>query len=440
MALGMAYQLRAAPDGAERRFVYVSESCMAINGIAAAAAMADPRVLYDLILPEDQARMVEAEAEAFARRSSFDIEVRMRRPDGQLRWSRIASTPRPTPLPDGALLWDGIQVDITEKKLLELEAAEQRRRLDLAVEATGLGFWEWDIAADRLVWSERNRDLLSVPPGEPIDIRRYMEAVHPDDRELVREAYRRAAQSPRGGDFSMEYRVQAPDGEVRWILAHARIVAEAGRPRLVVGTSLDVTERRETEERRALLTQELAHRAKNGLTVVAAIANQTARGAASLEEFRTVFNARMQAMAQSQDLITESGRAAPLGLLFAKLLEPFDAPRFRLDPRLSELRVSREAAFGVALLIHELATNAVKYGALSSPEGRVEIAQVRDAADGLAHLEWRESGGPPVAPPTRRGFGSRLIETVLRGEGGGAEAAFEPSGFRARLDIPCASD
>lgn len=437
MALGMAYQMLASPDGAQRRFVYVSDSCLALNGVPAAAAIADANALYELIAPEHRERMAEAEQEALANHSSFDIEVLFRRPDGELRWNRIASAPRPKPWPDGWILWDGIQIDITEKKRIELELAEQRRRLDLAVEATGLGFWEWDREAGRLTWSDRNRELFGVPPGAEIDLRRYMEIVHPDDRDLVRKAYRAQRDRPQGGDFSMEYRIVRPDRTVRWILAHARVVASEAGPRLVVGTSQDVTERKRAEERQTLLNRELAHRAKNGMTVLATIANQTARSAKTVEEFTELFGARLHALAHSQDLITEGGgRFLHLSDLVHKVLEPFGLGRFDIDPALSEVELTGETGFGSALLFHEMATNAVKYGALSKETGRVSITARTNGR--LAEVEWRERGGPPAVEASSKGFGMRLMQSALKPQGGEVEPHFAPEGFSALMRIPLA--
>lgn len=436
MALGMAYQMLVSADGTRRRFVYVSESCMVLNGVSAAAAMGDSSLLYGLIAPEDQARLAAAEAEAIASHTSFDIEVQFQRPDGEPRWNRIASAPRSKSEADGSILWDGIQIDITDKKAIELELAEQRRRVELAVEATGLGFWEWDIRTQDLSWSDRNRELFGLPKGAELSIAGYMEAVHPEDREIVRGAYRGARDDPQSDDFSMEYRAVLPDGGIRWILAHARVISDEAGPRLVVGTSLDVTERRAAEERRALLMRELAHRVKNGLSVITAIASQSARGAASVEDYAEIFTARLQAMAQSQDLVTEAGgRPFQLGELVGKLIAPFGPSRFELDPKLAEIRITGETGFGVSLVIHELATNAVKYGALSNATGQVAVT-CQDCGGPLSVVEWRETGGPAVAATGRRGFGSRLMEQALRQQGGKVEPRMEPTGVVVRMEIP----
>lgn len=315
---------------------------------------------------------------------------------------------------------------------------EQQRRLDLAVEATGLGFWELDLTDDSLVWSDRNRELFGVQPDTPLTAEIFLEAVHPEDRDLILKAYREAREAGEEADFSMEYRITTPAGELRWLLVHGRIVARADRPDLVVGTSLDITERKLAEERRTLLVRELAHRAKNGLAVIMAVVAQTARGATSVKAYQEALIARLTAMALSQDLITESdGAAVSLLDLATKVLEPFDLDRFDLDPNLAGAPVSGDIAIGAALLLHEMATNAVKYGALSNPDGAISVLRFEDLDD-RAVVEWRESGGPPVKPPKEPGFGTRLLQAALRSRGGQVQPQFETSGFSARLELPTA--
>ncbi|MDP3853822.1 sensor histidine kinase [Phenylobacterium sp.] len=436
MSLGMAFQVLVAPGGANRRFIFVSESCQALNGVSAADAMVDPKALYNLIAPEYRERLTQAETEASQAGGSFDVELAFNLANGETRWNRIASARRAVPWPDGSILWDGIQIDITERKRGELALEEQRNHLALAVEATGLGFWRWEPGGDRLIWSDRNKALFGLPSEAPIDITRYMAAVHPDDREHIRQAYRTARDRPEGGDFSMEYRAVAPDGQIRWILAHARVVYGTSGSPLVVGTSLDVTERRGAEDRQALLTREMAHRAKNGLAIVTALAQQTARGVTTVVEYEELLTSRLTAMSHSQDLITQAG-GGRLGLadLLRKVLEPFILTRFDLDPRLEDVELSSEIGIGAALLLHELATNAVKYGALSRPEGRVAVSAL-ELTDGLAQVEWRETGGPPPGPVNKSGFGTRLMQAALRNQGGKVEPRYEPEGLRALLEIP----
>lgn len=430
-ALGMAYQIIVGDDG-KRRFSFVGQRCLALNGVTAEAAMAQPALLYNMILPEHRPAFEAAEAEAVAGQKPFDIEVAMRRADGVVRWHRIASMPRK--LPDGRIAWDGLQIDVTERRRIAAELEEQRRRLELAVEATGLGFWEWDIAADVLIWSERNRALFGLAPNAPVSVARYMELVHPEDAERLRQAYRGAIDAG-GGDYSVEHRVVHPDGQVRWISSHGRVLAEGGEATLVVGTNLDITQRKATEERRALLMGELAHRAKNGIAVVMAIVQQTARSVDDKAGFEDLLMSRLQSMATAQDLVTATGgRPVQLADVVTQTMAPFGLGRFDLAG-LDGVMVVGEIAVGLGLLLHEMATNAVKYGALSNAKGRVKIAR-DDSGPGRVALNWCERGGPAVKVSGRQGFGTRLLQSALRNYGAEVAFRFEPQGFEATVAFP----
>jgi PAS domain S-box-containing protein len=433
-ALGMAFQIEAKADGS-RRFTFVGQRCLAVNGVTAEAAMADAASLYNMILPEHRAAFDEAEAQALARLEPFDIEVAMRRADGEVRWHRIASLPRKQP--DGRVLWDGLQVDVTDRRRMAAELLEQRRRLEVAVEAAGLGFWEWEVGTGKVTWSEHNKALYGLAPEAEVSVQRYLDMVHPEDVESVRAAFLATRDKPEGGDYSIEHRIVTPTGEQRWIAAHARVANDAaGAAQLVVGTSLDITARKAAEERRALLMGELAHRAKNGIAILMAIVSQTARGQETVEGFLEVIMARLQAMADSQDLVTESGgRPVALSDVIGQALKPFDPARVSVDPAMAEVTLRGDMAIGTGLLLHEMATNAVKYGALSNSGGRVAVA-LEAAPDGRAAFSWRESGGPPSGSPNKPGFGTRLLQQVLRPQGGEVTFAFEPEGFQARVEFP----
>ena len=205
----------------------------------------------------------------------------------------------------------------------------------------------------------------------------------------------------------------------------------------ITGASRDLTERMQAEEDQRLLANELNHRVKNSLATVQSIINQTLRGAEDIESARTAVNARIVALAGAHDLLTDrSWAGADLADIISTAIAPFVTDRFVLDG--PSIEVSPSQALALSLALHELATNATKYGALSLSEGRVELAW--KAQNGRLHLSWRERGGPLVAPPTRRGFGSRLIENALnRDLDGQSRVEFAPEGLRCWITANLAS-
>jgi two-component sensor histidine kinase len=190
----------------------------------------------------------------------------------------------------------------------------------------------------------------------------------------------------------------------------------------------------ETQAQLQTLVNELAHRNRNALFVIMAIVSQSARAANSAAEAERTINARLEALLRAQDVILQAdGASAGLSRLLERALEPFDLARIAMAAG-PEVQVESDVAVGLGLLFHELATNALKYGALSQPQGRVLIEWSLEA--GRARLVWREIGGPPVSEPTKNGFGARLLETALVPQGGRAERRFEPEGLVCELLIP----
>ena len=186
----------------------------------------------------------------------------------------------------------------------------------------------------------------------------------------------------------------------------------------------------ESEERAILFSHEIRHRANNLLGVVQAISAQTARGATSVADHQAVFSNRLQALARAQQLLSEHLDAPPdLRAFLLSVIEPFGAARFQIEG--PTITVPLYLGSSCALLLHELCTNATKYGALSVPDGVVSIRW--QTANDRVDLEWRELNGPPVAPPVRTGFGSRLLKTAFPAEYGNAAVAFEPDGVRCTL-------
>lgn len=249
----------------------------------------------------------------------------------------------------------------------------------------------------------------------------WIDPVHPEDRASVREMFVRAnaGREP----VRLEYRLRRRDGIDRWVLAVASPrFSEAGAFLGYIGSVMDITERKEAEERQALLIRELHHRMKNSLASVQSIMNFTLRTSDSMQSFQHAMASRIASLAKTHTLLIDNQwDGADLRQLLISELAPYDDGR-RLTMAGPDVFVSADAAMVIGMALHELTTNAVKYGALSGEDGRVSIHwTLEPSADtSLAfHLTWRESGGPAVTQPSRRGFGSILLERLLAHQVGG---------------------
>ncbi|MEG3175923.1 HWE histidine kinase domain-containing protein [Sphingomonas sp. RB3P16] len=338
-----------------------------------------------------------------------------------------------------------ISRDITESKTAEQQLALSQERLELALGANGMiGIWDWDLASD-LVYSDPNfARLHAITPeraahGAPLGA--YTASFHPEDLPRFEAALVRLFEG--APEFECEYRVLQDDGAVKWVLARGKLVRDAdGTPRRLPAASVDLTDLKRAEEQQQLLNHELAHRLKNMLAIVQAIVGQTLRQAETVEDAREALTARLAALATAHEVLVQSNwEDADVGSVVTSALAPHSPGASRLAIRGPAVPVSARCALGLGLAMHELATNAVKYGALSVAAGRIDVSWVvrDDGATPRFRLEWRETGGPVVVVPARRGFGSAMIERSLRGYfRGEAVIDFAPGGVVFTLDAPLA--
>jgi PAS domain S-box-containing protein len=255
--------------------------------------------------------------------------------------------------------------------------------------------------------------------------------LHPDDRERTFAVWGNCVAT--GEVYDIEHRVKMLDGSYRWARSRAYPRHESGGDIcLWYGTTEDIHERKLAEERRQLLINELNHRVKNTLATVQAIAFQTLKGDVPLDEARARFEARLMALSRAHNLLTERNwEGALLDQVIRDALDFLPAERFKLAGE--PVWMGPRASLALALALHELSTNAVKYGALSGESGLVSIRWW--ASEDRLALEWKESGGPAVAEPSGSGFGTRLIERGLASDlGGSASLHFEADGVRCLID------
>jgi two-component sensor histidine kinase/PAS domain-containing protein len=372
-------------------------------------------------------------AHAIAAGASFDgVEAVVENPDGA-RWvARVNIAPLLDP--------DGVVVgaincfqDITREHSMRLKLEDQQRTFDLAMIASKMGTWRYNLADNICVYDDNAQQLYGLSEARFLHDEEGVKAkFHPDDMDGM---WRRVAKAldPQGdGRYEVEYRVKQLDGSWRWLSAWGLVEFEGQgaerKPTAIAGASRDLTELKRAEDLQALLINELNHRVKNTLATVQSLVAQTLRGAVDLGSARTVIDARIISLAGAHDLLTaRSWSGADVAEVVARATAPFAAGQF--VTRGPSLDLSPKQTLALSLALHELATNAAKHGALSRPEGCVTLCW--DARGGQLDMSWVESGGPPVTPPTRRGFGSRLLEDGLsRDLDGSTRLEFAPEGVR----------
>jgi PAS domain S-box-containing protein len=326
-----------------------------------------------------------------------------------------------------------------ERRQHEAALFEGQARLQEALAAGGVMAFEWNARTNGSNRSDNAAQILGLVPDKSFSAAEFLERVHPDDRPDFKA--RIHAVSPEKPSYRKTFRFRCPDGREIWLEESS--IAEfdpTGRFVGLKGLTVDITERKQSDERQSLLIAELDHRVKNLLARVAVISSYTRLGSSSVDEFVQVLDRRIHSMAAAHSLLSQNRwNGVNLADLVDSQLAPYataanmtiGGPDVVLGPTVTQ---------AVAMALHELVTNAVKYGALSSPNGHVSVKWNRQPADGAStrvKIEWRENGGPPVAPPAKSGYGTSLIREMIPHELGGAvDLAFVTEGVCCEIDVP----
>ncbi len=332
------------------------------------------------------------------------------------------------------------------ERTAEVEASaarlqESEQQLRLATEAAEIGLWDVDSVANTLFWPPRVKAMFGISPDVPVSMDDFYAGLHPDDKEATAAAFASACDSEKRALYDVEYRaIGKEDGVTRWVAAKGRGLFDAnGKCIRVVGTAVDITERKQAEERQLLLAREVDHRARNALAVVQAIVRLTK--SPSKDGYIKAVEGRIQALAQAHTLLSESRwQGADVSRLVTEEIAPYrsaDPKRIRIEG--PSLWLSPERSQSLALVLHELATNSAKYGALSIPEGRLAIHWSIET--GSLKLRWEEAAGPPVIVPKSHGFGTKIMNASIKHQIGGNVAwDWRASGLHCTLQIPLGID
>lgn len=296
--------------------------------------------------------------------------------------------------------------------------SEQLRRATIAA---GVALWAWNVDSDAFTMDEQGFTLWGLPPHNHVTFEELSSRIHPADRDRVRSAF--SATRSILGAYETDFRILIGD-EVRWVAARGQGEDDGIVGRTMFGIFLDVTGRKQAEEGHELLAGEMSHRVKNLLAIATGLTAITSRSAASTEDMAHELTERLCALGRAHDLVRPlpdgQGSAALLGDLLAVLLAPYDdlgAFKGRIRVAVERMGVGETAATSIALIVHELATNSMKYGALSTPNGTLDVSSMAD--DQHSVITWLEHGGPEVRKPAGLGgFGSKLVQrsvAALRG-------------------------
>ncbi len=297
------------------------------------------------------------------------------------------------------------------------------RRLRIAADAAGIGLWSWNVDTDEIALDERAHALWGMPKSSGlVTFEALSGRIHPEDLGRVRAAFTATRETP--GAYETDFRILRSDG-IRWVSARGRGDDEGIIGRIMFGVFIDVTERKTAEEARETLASEMSHRVKNLFAIASALTRISSRSAATKDDMAVDMTRRLNALSYAHELIrpslSEQKKAAPIGDLLAVLLDAYDnkgAIGDRIHVAAPDVLVGEASITTLALVVHELATNSIKYGSLSAAGGTLDVSC--SVVDDDVIIVWTETGGPPVSVSRgQAGFGSTLVHRCITGQLGG---------------------
>lgn len=287
----------------------------------------------------------------------------------------------------------------------------EEKHLRFATDAAGIGLSSWHVDTDTMTMDQRGFDIWGMQRHGGVTFTELSKRIHPQDMDRVRAAF--SATRAISGSYEIDFRLVLDGDELRWVSARGQGDEEALVGRVAFGVFLDVTQRKQAEEAQGLLAGEMSHRVHNLLAIAAALTRISAHSSTTAAEMAGDLSRRLAALGRAHGLVRPNRgeeKQALLGDLLTILLAPYDDPELdqpRIRIAVPRMVVGEAAATTLALVVHELATNSLKYGALSIEAGMLDVSCAAEGEDMV--LVWTETGGPPVVAPRPHGFGSTMV-------------------------------
>ena len=326
---------------------------------------------------------------------------------------------------------------------LILQDSWNAQEVRTAIDAASVALWRWDVDTNSFKMDAQGFKLWGLPWSDKLQFEHLSTQIHPADRDRVRAAF--ISTRSVSGPYEQDFRIIVDD-DVKWVSSRGRGADEGIVGRSMYGIFLDVTGRKQAEESHELLAGELSHRVQNLLAIASGLTALTSRSSETVAEMTRDLTRRLTALGRAHNMVrplpTSQGTAALLGDVITVLLAPYDdlgAFSGRVRVAVPRMGVGEHGATIFAMVMHELATNSVKHGALSSDQGMLDITGV--IKQNTLELSWAETGGPAVdKPPTLNGFGSKMLSNIIKAElKGSITYVWRPSGLVASItaDLDC---